>query len=129
MARDDRLDAGYFNRPIQFQSAQTSPDGSGGSTSTGWTTVYKCFAHIDNFTGSGSLLRRTVRRPFMYMQLYPEMDSLVSIRYQASVALTPAMTVLYRSRRYQILGITIPHEEQVTILIPVILYQAPGTPG
>jgi len=65
----------------------------------------------------------------MYMQLYPEMDSLVSIRYQASVALTPAMTVLYRSRRYQILGITIPHEEQVTILIPVILYQAPGTPG
>src|SRR6266513_3527451 len=129
MARDDRLDAGYFNRPIQFQSAQTSPDGSGGSTSTVWKTVYKSFAHIDNFNGSGSLLRRTVRRPFMYMQLYPEMDSLVSIRYQASVALTPAMTVLYRSRRYQILGITIPHEEQVTILIPVILYQAPGTPG
>lgn len=130
MARDDSLDAGYFNKPIQFQLAQTTPDGSGGETVTGWSLVYKCFAHIDNFAAAnGTALRRTIRRPFLYMQLYPEMESLISIRYQASIALTPAMTIVYKSRRYQILGLNIPHEELTTILIPVVVYQAPGTPG
>jgi head-tail adaptor len=129
MARDDHLDAGYFNKPIQIQTAQLTPDGSGGEIATGWTTVYKCFAHIDNFAASGTALRRAIRRPFLYMQLYPEMDSLISIRYQASIQLTPAMTILYKSRRYQILGLNIPHEELVTILIPVVVYRAPGTPG
>src|SRR5690349_10436053 len=102
MARDDRLDAGFFNKPIQFQSTQVSADGSGGETLTGWTTVYSCFAHIDNFAGNGNALRRTVRRPFMYMQLYPEMDLLISIRYQASIALTQSMTILFKNQRFQI---------------------------
>jgi head-tail adaptor len=128
VARDDHLDAGHFNKPIQFQTRTLIPDPSGGYTAGTWTTVYKCFAHIDNFAshgrGSGG-----IRRPFQFMQLYPEMESLVSIRYQASIALTIDMIILYRSRRYQILGIHNPHEEQVTILIPVILYQAPGMPG
>lgn len=129
MARDDRLDAGYFNKPIKFQSEQLSPDGSGGNTATGWTTVYSCWAHIDNFSGNGSALRRTIRRPFQYMQLYPEMDMLISIRYQASTPLNASMTVLFKNQRFQIIGLNIPHEELVTILIPVVLYQAPGTPG
>jgi SPP1 family predicted phage head-tail adaptor len=129
MARDVRSDPGYFNKPIQFQSEQTTPDGSGGSTTTGWTTVYQCFAHIDTLTDSASAVRRTATRPFLYMQLYPEMDALMTIRYQASTALTPAMTILYRNRRYQIIDVIVPHEELVKIVIPVVLYQAPGTPG
>jgi len=28
MARDDHLDAGYFNKPIQFQTRTLTPDGS-----------------------------------------------------------------------------------------------------
>jgi len=129
MARDDHLDAGYFNKPIQFQTRTLTPDGSGGDTAGAWATVYRCFAHIDNFANSGTAIKRAIRRPFLYMQLYPEMDSLVSIRYQASTKLTVDMTVLYKSRRYQILGLNIPHEELVTILVPVVLYQAQGTPA
>jgi hypothetical protein len=129
MARDVHIDAGYFNKPIQFQSEQTTPDGSGGSTATGWTTAYKCMAHIDNLTDSTTAIRRIATRPFQFMQLYPQMDALMSIRYQASTALTPAMTILYRNRRYQIIDLITPHEELVAIVIPVVLYQAPGTPG
>ena len=129
MARDVHIDAGYFNKPIQFQSEQMTPDGSGGNTATGWTTVYKCFAHLDTLTDSASSVRRTAIRPFLYMQLYPEADVLMSIRYQSSTPLTPAMTILYRNRRYQIINMVIPHEEQITIVIPVKLYQVPGTPG
>lgn len=54
---------------------------------------------------------------------------LVSIRYQASTPLNASMTVLFKNQRFQIIGLNIPHEELVTILIPVVLYQAPGTPG
>lgn len=127
MPRDVRTDAGYFNKPIQFQQEQSTPDGSGGRDINAWLTVYRCFAHIDTLTGSGSA-RRADTRPFLYMQLYPTMDALMTIRYQASVPLTPAMTIVYKNRRYQIIGLITPHEEQVKIVIPVVLYQAPGTP-
>ena len=129
MARDDHLDAGYFNKPVKFQTLTGSPDGTGGNTNTGWITAYSCFAHIDNFSSGGAALKRSVKRPYLYMQLYPEMESLISIRYQSAIALTPAMTILFKHRRYQILGLNIPHEELVSILIPVTVYQAPGTPG
>lgn len=129
MTRNVRTDAGNFNKPIQFQSEQLAPDGSGGNTPIGWTTVYRCFANINTLTDSASSVRRTAIRPFTYMQLYPTMNALMSIRYQASTTLTPAMTILYRNRRYQIIDLVIPHEEQVTIVIPVVFYQSPGTPG
>ena len=129
MARDVHIKASDFNKPVQFQAEQTAPDGSGGQALTGWTTVYKCMAHINTLTDSASSVRRTAIRPFLYMQLYPEADALVAIRYQASIPLTPAMTILYKNRRYQIINLVIPHEELVSIVIPVKLYQVPGTPG
>ena len=129
MARDDRIDAAYFNKPIKFQSIVATPDTSGGSESTGWTNVYSCFAHIDSFSGSNAGLRSRATRPFAFLQLYPQVESVIIIRYQATVPLTQDMVILYKSRRYQILGMVIPHEEQVTVVIPVVLYQAPGMPN
>lgn len=123
MARDDKIDAGYFNKPIQFQSLTRVDDGQGGNSNSTWQTVYKCFAHIDPYPGG-----RGLTRAYQYAQLYPTMEALITIRYQASTALTSALTILYRDRRYQIMLEKIPHEEQVTILIPVKLYQARGTP-
>lgn len=124
MALDDSVSASFFNKPIKFQLLPRVEDGSGGNSNNVWSTVYSCFAHIDDFP-----FAKGMSRNYTYGQLYPTMDALVTIRYQASTTLTPAMTILYRNRRYQILGLKIPHEELVSILIPVRWYQAQGTPA
>lgn len=64
---------------------------------------------------------------YKYMQLYPEAKHWAEMRYRATPTIDGTMTLLHRNRRYQILDACNMDEENVTILLPLVEYQAKGT--
>lgn len=124
MTRDVRTDAGKYNRPSAIQApAARVDDGAGGnSAGNSWTTVCSPMIHLFSApNGRGST------RLYKYMQLYPEAKHWAELRYRATPAIDGTMTLLHRGRRYQILDACNMDEENVTILLPLIEYQAKGT--
>lgn len=110
----DTLDSSDLNRRIQIQAITgQTPDGQGGFVDT-WTTVYTCWANIQNFPHGRGLFRK-----FLFAQLYPQMNTTIQIRFQMSVAIDATMRVLYPAHgvnhTYQILGVENPLEANVSL--------------
>ena len=113
------IEASNFRYPVSFLKATPTYDAEGGHATT-WTQYYRCFAQITS---------KHTTRAYRYMQLYPEMGELFTIRYTASVTLDASLRLSFRNRHYEILGVTTPDEKQKTIEIITRMYQANGTPG
>lgn len=124
MARDVKTDPGKYNRPALIQApAARVDDGSGGnSAGNEWDTICSPFIHMYSLpNGRGST------RLYQYAQLYPAAKHWAEMRYRASPAIDGTMTLLHRGRRYQLLDAVNMDEEDVTMLLPLIEYQAQGT--
>ena len=124
MARDVHTDSGKYNRPCQIQKLVTRTDDGQGGNSTGetWQTICSPFIHLYSVpNGRGST------RLYQYMQLYPAAKHWAELRYRATPVIDGTMTLLHRGRRYQILDAQNMDEENVTILLPLVEYQAKGT--
>lgn len=124
MTRDARTDAGKYNRPAKIQApAARVDDGSGGnSAGNEWEAICTPFIHFYSMpNGRGS------SRAYQYMQLYPTAKHWAELRYRATPVIDGTMTLLHRGRIYQILDAINMDEENVTILLPLVEYQAKGT--
>lgn len=124
MTRDVRTDGGKYNRPASIQAPATRVDDGAGGNSAGntWTTICSPMIHLFSApNGRGS------SRMYQYMQLYPTAKHWAEMRYRATPTIDGTMTLLHRNRRYQILDACNMDEENVTILLPLIEYQAKGT--
>ncbi|MGH2478514.1 MAG: head-tail adaptor protein [Ktedonobacteraceae bacterium] len=107
----DQIDSSDLDRRIQIQSISgKTPDGFVDV----WSTIYTCWANIQNFPHGRGLFRR-----FLYSQLYPQMNTTIQIRYQQSVRIDATMRVLYPAHGvnhiYQILGVENPLEANVSL--------------
>lgn len=110
----DTLDSSDLNRRIQIQKITGQvPDGQGGFTDT-WTTIYTCWANIQNFPHGKGLFRK-----FLFSQLYPQMNTTIQIRFQQSVKIDETMRVLYPAHgvnhTYEILGTENPLEANISM--------------
>lgn len=116
---DDCIDPSVFRNPVRFLKPTPVYDTEGGHDTT-WTQYYRCFAQITS---------KHATRAYRYMQLYPEMDELFTIRYVSSVTLDTKLRLAFRNREYEILGVFSPDERQLLIHVVAKMYRANGTPG
>jgi SPP1 family predicted phage head-tail adaptor len=88
MAVKDQVHSNQFTRPvtIQYISAYTD-DGQGGQVPT-WTTLYSCFADIQDFAHA-----RGLKRMFFAQQNYPQTNTIVVIRWQNQYHIDGTMRV------------------------------------
>lgn len=112
----DILDSSDLNRRIQIQAVTSElpdPGGEGGFIDD-WTTIYSCWANIQNFPHGRGLFRK-----FLFSQLYPQMTTTIQIRYQRSILIDVTLRVLYVAHGvnhvYQVLGIENPLEANVSL--------------
>lgn len=84
----DSITTGQLTRRVQIQSLTLTPDGQGGQTET-WNTVYSPLADIQNYPRGRGLFRR-----FEFMQLYPEANTIIQIRYVPKMNLNASMRIL-----------------------------------
>ncbi len=115
----DQVDSSDLNRRIQIQQNQYSFDAQNNRIDN-WTTVYTCWANISNPAKGKGLYRK-----FLYGQLYPQLTTIIQIRFQQSVAIgagdlnNKPMRVLYPAHGvnhiYQILGVENPNEANISL--------------
>lgn len=109
----DNVNGAQFDRRISFQAPTRTPDGQGGSTVT-WNTVYTCWADMQNFPRGRGLFRK-----FMAQQLYPQLTTIIQIRWQTQVHIDPTMRILYTkgpdTKIFQILGVESPGDANISM--------------
>ena len=124
MPTKDNVTSQQFDRRISIQAPTRTSDGQGGETVV-WNTVYTCWADIQNFPHGRGLFRH-----FMAQQLYPQVNTIIAIRYQADYHVDATMRIVYvkgpLTHPYQILGIENPSEANVSLLFYCQENQAMG---
>ena len=123
MAIKDSVSTGQFDRRISIQSYTRVDDGQGGSSDGTWSTIYACFADMQN-----PLHGRGLYRKFMFAQLYPQASMIIQIRFQKTIPIDATMRVQYVAHGvthlYQILGVENPNEANVSLYLLCTEYQA-----
>lgn len=121
----DSLTTGQFTRRIQIQSLTLTPDGQGGNSKT-WNTIYAPLADIQNYPRGRGLFRR-----FEFMQLYPEANTIIQIRYIPNMNINASMRILSvengLTHEYKVVGPPVnPNRANISIYIPCQETQAKG---
>lgn len=115
MPTKDHVATGQFDRKIAIQARTRVDDGSGGDTGS-WNTVYTCFADLQNYPHGRGLFRK-----YLFAQLYPQMTTVIQIRFQKSVVIDATMRVEYvmhgQTHHYKILGVENPAEANVSLFL------------
>lgn len=113
MPAKDMVASHDFTRRIQIQQEVRTDNGQGGFN-VAWTTIYTCWANIQNFGHGKGLFRK-----YLFSQLYPQVTTTIQIRFQKSVLIDATMRVLYPAHgvnhTYQIIGVENPEEANVSI--------------
>jgi len=120
--RNNRTDAGNFNRPAQIQKPGVRVDDGEGGAKPSWVTIRSPMIHL--FSAN---FGRGVKRTFQYGQLYPTASHWAEMRYAHDVAIDGSMTLLVDNRQFQILGAIDPDLEHVVTLLALIEWQAKGS--
>ncbi len=124
MPAKDRVIAAQFDRRIEFHSKAAVSDGQGGEIDT-WTTVYTCWADIQNFPHGRGLLRK-----FLAQQLYPQVTTVIQIRFTTPVHFDATMRIQFikgpLTHTYQIVGVENLSEANVSLFFYCIEEQAKG---
>lgn len=111
----DVVDSSDLNRRIQIQQNTPVLNTQGGSTDN-WQTIYMCWANIQNPQHGKGLFRK-----FLFSQLYPQLTTIIQIRFQKTVTIDATKRVLYPAHGvnhiYQILGVENPAEANVSMWI------------
>lgn len=109
----DNVHGAQFDRRIQIQAPSRVSDGQGGETIT-WNTVYTCWADMQNFPRGRGLTRK-----FMAQQLYPQLTTIIQIRWQPTYHIDPSMRISYTKgpliKIFQILGIESPGDANISM--------------
>lgn len=102
----------------------TTDDGQGGNSNP-WSDVYTCWADMQDFPHGRGFFRK-----MLYMQLYPQANRLVVIRYQTQYHIDATMRIKYvkgtTTHYLKILGTENPNEANVSILLYCQEDQAKG---
>jgi head-tail adaptor len=124
MPAKDQVHAHNFDRPITIQKPVLTDDGQGGQT-TVWTTVYQCFADIQDFAHA-----RGLARSFFAQQNYPQTLTIVVIRWQPAIHLDGGMRVLHArnglTHNLKVLDAGVYNESNVSIYLKCQEDQAKG---
>lgn len=126
MTAKDQVHAHNFDRPIVIQKPVITDDGAGGnSTPTTFTTVYACFADIQDFAHA-----RGLSRMFFAQQNYPQTLTIVVIRWQPAIHIDGSMRVQHTrngiTHNLKILDAGVYNESNVSIYLKCQEDQAKG---
>lgn len=109
----DSVDASDLNRRIQIQSLARTANGDGTFAET-WTTIYTCWANIQNPAKGRGLVRQ-----FVVSHLSWNLTTIIQIRFQKTTVITDGMRVYYPAHGvnhiYKIMGIENPNEANVSM--------------
>lgn len=121
----DSITTGQLTRRVQIQSLTLTPDGQAGNTES-WTTIYSPLADIQNYPHGRGLFRK-----WFAMQLYPEANTIIQIRYVPKLNINASMRILSDenglTHTYLIVGPPVNlNRANVSIYIPCQEIQAQG---
>lgn len=120
--RNQRTDAGSYNRPAQIQARGPRMDDGQGGAPASWVTVRSPFIHLQ----SGNFARGS-HRSYQFSQLYPTASHWAEFRYANDTTIDATMTLLVDGRRFQILGAMDMDLEHVITVLGLEEYQAKGS--
>jgi head-tail adaptor len=120
----DSLTTGQLTRRIQIQALTLIPDGY--SKNEDWNTIYSPLADIQNLPHG-----RGLSRQFKFMQLYPEANTIIQIRYVPNMNINASMRILSDENglvhEYKIVGPPVNmNRANISIYIPCMETQAKG---
>jgi head-tail adaptor len=120
----DKVHSHQFNRRIAIQSPPLADDGQGGQSGS-WTTVYQCWADIQDFAHA-----RGLTRMFFAQQNYPQTMTIVVLRWQPNIKIDGTMRVQHVrnnvTHNLKILDAGVYNESNVSIYIKCQEDQAKG---
>src|SRR5712664_524837 len=123
MAKVNHANAGKRNRPAMIEKPAAYSDNGSGGNSAANTYDLVCSPMIHLYSAAAG---RGSSRAFRYSQLYPEARHWAELAYRSDTAIDGTMILVHDGRHFQILDAIDIDEEHVTILLPLVEYQAQG---